>query len=198
MKTKIKLSRKEVANYINEYHTLSGHTLKPDYLTKVKIRAFFSREGMMLGGYLVNDKPPYRYCMLIGEEKFNEALQKKSIDQNDLVEASCMWISRKANIMQIISIYDWFAKDIEISNKKYLIGASTQKNIFKYFQKAIPNLLYHGIPYGAPKFKEIWLYGTNTFLLRAKIWSILVFITPKIALKYFQRKFNLFQPIKNY
>ncbi len=188
METKTVLNKEEASNYIKEYFELSGHTIKPDYFSQAKIRAFFGDDGVMIGGYCINHQAPYRYSMLISEQVFADALLKYKIDAHSLIEVTGVWISRKASVPQIVNIYDWLAIDSIVLNKKYIIAASTEEKIANYFQKAMPNLLYNGTPFGAPNFNNIWMYGTPTFLFRQKIWFELSLLLPKMCFKYLSRQ----------
>ena len=112
-----------------------------DELRDYHIRGIYS-DGLLLGGYAINIKPPYRYITDIPvEHRANLEILRNN---PTIAEVSTLWVRDNAPNYIRAFVYNLSVIDAAIKRPDYVMGASYVDAYRIVQMRALPNLLWSG------------------------------------------------------
>lgn len=167
-----------------------------EYLAKTTVVGFY-KGSEMVGGYILNVKPPFRYLSYIPVHQRSQFLHIES----DTCEIACIWKDKSLTLIQSLFLYFQSIRDASFSKKSTILAGTANDQVRKIQQTIFSKNLWHGL---STQNCTQWVYYEQRNLLMWKFFSKGILIYPMIkilsrAKKFANRKSNFawkFKPSK--
>ncbi len=137
-----------------KYEAASGGKISTDYLEKSFVRGFYNRRGEMIGGYIVNTKPSFRYLEYIPDIEVKKIPLKPNTDR--IAEVTCIWIERKKiDLSQRYQIYTQLIADCLKSGADYILGGAVVEKVKNIQFQILNQPLWEGV---STQSQYQWIY----------------------------------------
>lgn len=141
----------ELIKFIELYKSKNGENVSIQYLAQCEaVKVLTNVNGDWIAGYCVNAQSDFRYLNVLDDYSKKVVLRDKNIQENDLVEITCIWMNREVlkDDFTRLNVYFSSLRDALSTNKVIIIGGSKIMSVWKNFEKPLPNELYFGyIPF---------------------------------------------------
>lgn len=118
-----------------------------EYLKMSEVRAFYNKYDAMIGGYIINNKGPFRVIESLPSKvkKSSPWVQKDILEKT--YELTGLWLDRKI-VGRFNNFFFWLVlyKDLVITKKKYFVYAYDLEKTYlkKLYAIVNPNVIYSG------------------------------------------------------
>lgn len=142
--TRILDSVAELRTYSDRFVANGGNPISLDYLRQSQVRGFY-RDGELVGGFVLNRLPPFRYADWVPEPTRTELVREGYFDARDSVEVSCFWMARNGlQKIQRNGVYVRLVIDAFRTGCRKIIGGSVIPAAARIQKQALPRRLYLG------------------------------------------------------
>ena len=158
MRTKIINSSSQLAEFIDCYNKLAGNIrYHRNEFTGLHVRAFFIK-GIMVAGYVINDKPPYRTLEHIPKNERETIPLLNHEYPVSFAEVNALWIKKRAPnriraLVYCLSVIDCFSK-----KKDYILGGCLLSGARRTQMRAISKLLWAGESKQFGRLRYNWVF----------------------------------------
>jgi hypothetical protein len=136
------------------YEPLANTRVGDEYLGRGTVRGFFKKTGEMVGGYVINMVPEFRYLNYLPEEGRRDL--PFQVGRDRIAEVTCIWITPHGRPLLLrYKVYTQLVVDAFRTKATYILGSSTIESIRRVQQRLMKHLLWHGIDINS---EERWLY----------------------------------------
>jgi hypothetical protein len=152
------------------YESLSDGWISDEYLSKGTIRGFFDNKGRLVGGYIVNTTPEFRYISVIPEHDREEL--PINVDADRIAEVACIWMTpnQRPPLLRY-KIYTQAALDAFKTDSTYILGGTYVEKVRRIQQRVMKHDLWHGINIYS---REHWIYyAKRRELLSSFLWEFI-------------------------
>lgn len=137
------------------YQTLSPKSKEFSdlYLKKSRVRGFFDHHGDLVGGYIFNTEPPFRYWDYLPERSADSELFK---NKGKTAEVTCAWM-RKGQRGAFLRhrVYVQVMLDFYQSGADVMLAGTLVEKIRRMQQVVLRHNLWHGVD---TQGGEYWIY----------------------------------------
>lgn len=154
--TRLLSSDDDLAAYARSYNALLGlQRYRADDLRGLHVRGFF-RGGRLVGGYAVNDRPPYAYVTLIPEAQ--RAGLAFDVGTARLAEIRALWLHPRAPNVLRAALYVRSVLDAAAFRPDYVVGGAFVEQVRRTQMRALPHLLWEGVVEGQGVKQHAWFF----------------------------------------
>ena len=138
-------TKNQYEDFIKYYVKSGGFPLDMDYIKRSTVCGIFNLNNHMIGGYIINRKPPFRTFNDMPPDKFKEVTSK--IDMNDCFEIMCLWyLPSYRKSWQSVACYRFPFWDVMFEKKKnFILSVVSEILLKKVWMKGNPEILYQGV-----------------------------------------------------
>lgn len=144
--------------FVDNYNILSNS--RKIFLSSLqgRIIRIFQKNNVIVGGYIINDKPKYLYFDYLPQSKIDNFTSQYGT--NNIAEITCAWYRRRYfyYLSDFICFYLTMMSDIHYTKKEYFFGGSFIEKVKKVHMNFATNLIHHGIEKNEDINKEYWIY----------------------------------------
>ena len=160
----------ELAVFARRYAAAAGLGVDLDYLRRARVRAFFDGAGRMLGGYVINDHPPFRYVQDLGMD----AAELLGAERVPLFrESTCIWMDRRLGELGRMRVYLRCVRDLGRGDRRYILGGSIRPGVAAVQRRGLPHLVFDGAVELHGQRTNAWVYyGTAVTMWRGALLNI--------------------------
>jgi hypothetical protein len=159
------VSDNDLQEYSENYYKIILVKLDLEFLRGRDVYGFYGDHGGMIGGYTINNRPPYRILKLIPED-LEEGRKFQETYAGEFSELIAMWKASRSKLFHALFYLQIMATVLRC-NSKWLLGAAVKKHAHDLYLKFLPNVIYAGEPDyafqkagGTGNEKQVWIqYG---------------------------------------
>lgn len=147
MITKILTDEKDLKTFAKKCAQKLDLEYPLSYLKRAKVRAFYNKYNVMVGGYILAFQGPFRVIESLPDEVYENSPWTKKEIQDKCYEVTGLWLDKKVlkkrtNFLFWVTMY----KDMVLNNKKYFVYAyDVEKNYLKSLYAIVhPEVIYEG------------------------------------------------------
>lgn len=151
-----------LVRFAHHYGRAAGVPVDLPYLQRTRVIGFFDASGALVGGYVINDRPPFRYLAAV------------DISAEDLLgadrlphfrECTCIWMDRRLRLVDRMRVYLKCVRDMSRGDRKYVLGGSCHAAVAAVQRQGMPHVLYEGeVTVGGATVQASIYYGTRVTL----------------------------------
>ncbi|MEM7271192.1 MAG: hypothetical protein AAF401_18290 [Pseudomonadota bacterium] len=142
-----KIELKDRAGYDRYNAKFAERTPNPlalEFLEQVRVIGF-EQNGELIGGYIVNDRAPYRYSAKIPESHRDTPHTRTYLSDGAAVELACMWLDHGAMTpLRRTRIYLSAMADAMRSKPKWILAGSVTIGVAHIHKMGFKHMIYAG------------------------------------------------------
>jgi len=128
----------------------------------------------MLGGVVLNTKPPLRYLQLMPGQTADQVLSERNIKETDFCELTYLWLHRSVTPAErFMVLHDALWKAFR-TGKPLILAGTYAKSIAAHQMVAIRHLLYDGPGYVYGRQRRFWIYFVNRYAGLAYLYQQMI------------------------
>jgi hypothetical protein len=175
--------------FLDEFLRLTQQTGTPipsEYLKSSKVVGVINDAGIMVAGYILNSRQPFRLLEFVPEVPRKKLSLPDGKAWNDCVEVTCVWkLPNQVSHLFMTSRF-WPRVQVEIltSGKALMLGHTQNAKLNQFYSFARPLTLYEGIStFGLPSTLFVYRRWQNV----ACYFALYFIETPKRAFKQWNK-----------
>ena len=134
----------ERAAFAAKFAERTSNPLSKGFLQQADAYGFVSK-GEMVGGFLVNERQPYRYVAMIPEKGRGAPSVRAHLSEGAALELACMWIDHGAvTEFQRARIYYSAIRVAAFSGRRFIIAGSVSENVASIHKLGFKRMVYRG------------------------------------------------------
>jgi len=129
--------------FVDHYAQAGGFPLYIEYARRCRAFAFMNAAGKMLGGFLINEAPPFRSLNDMPEDERNRILAMLDLDET--FEGMCFWFSRDVRgTFKMMRIWAELLMFLKRFPRQHLLGCTVSKSLLRQYSVVPISILYEG------------------------------------------------------